>query len=273
MGVRAAVSVLAGYALALILALVPEDVLAEPFAWVDEGRIAAADSEPGSWLAHGRTYDEQRFSPLTDISGETVGSLGLAWSYATQTRRGLEATPLVVDGVLYATGTWSRVYALDAASGRELWTFDPEVPRWKGRNACCDVVNRGVAVWKGRVYVGTIDGRLIALDAATGVAIWDVSTVDPTQPYTITGAPRVVKGRIIIGNGGADLGVRGYFSAYAAETGELDWRFYTVPASREGPHEHPELELAAQTWSKDSLWQSGLGSAVKYIQAFFLRIQ
>jgi PQQ-dependent dehydrogenase (methanol/ethanol family) len=163
---------------------------------------------------------------------------------------------------MYATGSWSVVYALDAATGRELWSFDPEVPRWKGRNACCDVVNRGVAVWKGRVLVGTVDGRLIALDAETGVPIWDVSTVDAQKPYTITGAPRVVKGRVIIGNGGADLGVRGYFSAYDADTGALLWRFYTVPASRAGPHEHPELEGAALTWSKDSLWQSGLGGTV-----------
>jgi len=256
--------------LILALCLAPQRVLADvalkgesrPFAWVDEARITAADTEPGNWLAHGRTYDEQRFSPLTDINRETVGSLGLAWSYATRTRRGLEATPLVVDGVLYATGTWSVVYALDAATGRELWSFDPEVPRWKGRNACCDVVNRGVALWKGRVFVGTIDGRLIALDAKTGASVWDVSTVDPAKPYTITGAPRVVKGRVIIGNGGADLGVRGYFSAYDAETGALAWRFYTVPASREGPHEHPELEAAAATWSKNSLWQSGLGGTV-----------
>ena len=126
----------------------------------------------------------------------------------TGTKRGLESTPLVIDGVLYATGSWSRVYALDATSGRELWRFDPEVPGWKGRNVCCDVVNRGVAAWKGRIYLGTIDGRLIALDAATGKPDWEVQTTDPGQPYSITGAPRVVKGRVIIGNGGADLGVR-----------------------------------------------------------------
>jgi quinohemoprotein ethanol dehydrogenase len=229
---------------------------------VDAARIEAADSEPGSWLAHGRTYDEQRFSPLSQISGANVGQLGLAWSYRTNTKRGLEATPIVVDGVLYATGTWSVVYALDAATGREIWTFDPQVPREKGRDACCDVVNRGVAVWKGRVYVGTIDGRLIALDAATGTPVWDVLTIDPAKPYTITGAPRVVKDRVIIGNGGAEFGVRGYFSAYDAETGEMSWRFYTVPASKQGPHEHPELAAAAATWSANSLWELGLGGTV-----------
>jgi quinohemoprotein ethanol dehydrogenase len=228
----------------------------------DDARLRAAHSDPHTWLSHGRTYDEQRFSPLAAIDRRNVAQLGLAWSYETRTKRGLEATPLVVDGVLYATASWSVVFALDAASGRELWRFDPQVPRWRSRYACCDVVNRGVAFWKGRVYVGTIDGRLIALDAATGTPAWDVLTVDPDRAYTITGAPRVVKGKVIIGNGGADLGVRGHFSAYDAETGERVWRFYTVPASRNGPHEHPELEAAAATWSADSLWESGLGGTV-----------
>jgi quinohemoprotein ethanol dehydrogenase len=229
---------------------------------VDARRVAAADAEPGAWLVHGRTWSEQRFSPLDQIHHANLDALGLAWSYETGTRRGLEATPIVVDGTLYATATWSVVFALDAASGRELWRFDPKVPRAKGRDACCDVVNRGVAVWKGRVYVGTIDGRLIALDAATGQSIWEVQTVDPEQPYTITGAPRVVKGKVVIGNGGADFGVRGFVSAYDAESGALVWRFYTVPASKQGPHEHPELDLAATTWPADAMWESGLGATV-----------
>ncbi|MBW2695985.1 MAG: PQQ-dependent dehydrogenase, methanol/ethanol family [Deltaproteobacteria bacterium] len=231
-------------------------------AWVDAERIAQADLQPDAWLTYGRTYDEQRYSPLTQLDRSNVAELGLAFSYATQTRRGMEATPLLVDGTLYTTGSWSRVYAVDAVTGEERWTYDPRVPRSKGRNACCDVVNRGVALWKGRVYVGTIDGRLIALDARTGKPVWEVMTVDPTWPYTITGAPRVVKGKVVIGNGGAELGVRGYFGAYDAETGELVWRFYTVPASSEGPHEHPELEMAAATWSKDSMWETGLGGTV-----------
>ena len=231
-------------------------------AWVDAERIAQADLQPESWLTYGRTYDEQRYSPLAKLDRSNVAELGLAFSYATQTRRGIEATPLVVDGTLYTTGSWSRVYAIDAVTGKERWTYDPQVPRSKGRNACCDVVNRGVALWKGRVYVGTIDGRLIALDAETGASVWEVMTVDPAWPYTITGAPRVVKDKVVIGNGGADLGVRGYFSAYDADTGELVWRFYTVPASHEGPHEHPELEMAAATWPKESMWESGLGGTV-----------
>jgi glucose dehydrogenase len=154
---------------------------------VDGARIAAADAEPHNWLAHGRAWSEQRFSPLAKIDQQNVGQLGLAWSYLTKTRRGLEATPLVIDGVMYATGTWSVVYALDAATGEEIWRYDPQVPRAVGRKACCDVVNRGVAVWKGRVYVGTLDGRLVALDAATGQLDWEVLTVDPSLDYTITG--------------------------------------------------------------------------------------
>ncbi|MCG8596918.1 MAG: PQQ-binding-like beta-propeller repeat protein, partial [Kiloniellales bacterium] len=176
-----------------------------PAADVDEARIRAADSEPGNWLSHGRTYSEQRFSPLDQIDDRNVGRLGLAWSIDLGTSRGLEATPIVVDGILYASGPWSVVWAVDGRSGEVLWTYDPEVPRQWGRNACCDVVNRGVAVWKGRVYVGTIDGRLVALDAETGEPAWQVLTIDPGKPYTITGAPRVAKGMVIIGNGGAEL--------------------------------------------------------------------
>ena len=145
-----------------------EDVAPSRTAWVDAERIARADLQPDAWLTHGRSYDEQRYSPLTQIDHSNVADLGLAFSYATNTRRGVEATPLVVDGTLYTTGSWSRVYAVDAVTGEERWTYDPRVPASKGRNACCDVVNRGVALWKGRVYVGTIDGRLIALDAADG---------------------------------------------------------------------------------------------------------
>ena len=242
--------------------LVSQSAPAEPTpkeAWVDAERIATADARPGDWVSYGRTYDEQRYSPLSQINRSNVSKLGLAFSYATGTKRGLEATPLVADGTLYTTGAWSRVYAIDAVTGKERWRFDPQVPGAAARNACCDVVNRGVALWKGRVYVGTIDGRLIALDAKTGKPVWETLTVDPSKPYTITGAPRVVKDKVIIGNGGADLGVRGYFSAYDAATGELVWRFYTVPASKEGPHENPALELAAETWPADARWETGLG--------------
>lgn len=227
---------------------------------MDGTRIAAADEEPGNWLAHGRTYDEQRYSPLSLINEDNVDELGLAWSFDTDTTRGLEASPIVVDGVMYATGSWSTVFALNAKTGEQLWSFDPEVPRPWGRNACCDVVNRGVAVWKGKVYVGTIDGRLIALDAVDGSVIWDVMTIDQTRPYTITAAPRVIKDKVIIGNGGAEFGVRGYFTAYDAATGDQVWRFYTVPGNPDEPFEHKELEMAAKTWTTEGkYWEVGGG--------------
>ncbi len=231
-------------------------------AYVNDERIRRADEEPGQWLAHGRTLGEQRYSPLSKIDDSNVTRLGLAWAYEPGTTRGMEATPLVIDGVLYATGEWSRVYALDAKTGKSLWTFDPYVPGMKGRDACCDVVNRGVAAWEGRLYLGALDGRLICIDALTGKKIWERQTTDTTKPYTITGAPRIVKGKVIIGNGGGEFGVRGYFSAYDANTGDMLWRFYTVPANHDGPFENPELEIAAKTWSKDSAWDSGLGGTV-----------
>ncbi|MCH1550447.1 MAG: PQQ-binding-like beta-propeller repeat protein, partial [Pseudomonadales bacterium] len=151
--------------------------------------------EAGNWQNHGRTYSEQRFSPLEQINRETVAELGLQWSLATGTTRGLEATPLVSDGVMYLSTTWSRVLAVDAVTGKLLWKFDPQVPGAIGRNACCDVVNRGVALWEDKVFVGTLDGRLIALDQKTGRIVWSVQTTDPDKPYTITGAPRVVRGK------------------------------------------------------------------------------
>ncbi|MDP6980078.1 MAG: PQQ-dependent dehydrogenase, methanol/ethanol family [Myxococcota bacterium] len=221
----------------------------------------AATSKGASvdWPFHGLTPHEERHSPLDQINRETVGRLGLAWSFATGSRRGLEATPLVIDGVLYASSTWSKVFALDAATGRELWHYDPKVPREVGRKACCDVVNRGVAHRKGRIYVAALDGRLIALDAGTGAEVWSTQTVPKGGDYTITGAPRVVNDLVVIGNSGGEFGVRGYITAYDAETGKQRWRFYTVPPPPGQPFEHPELEMAAATWSKQSDWASGLG--------------
>ncbi len=225
--------------------------------------IGVASAEPTlpdvDWTRHGLTPDEARFSPLDQIDRNSAAGLGLAWSFPTGSHRGQEATPLVVDGVLYATSTWSVLFAVDARTGAALWRHDPEVPRWKGRHACCDVVNRGVAHHAGRIFLGTLDGRLQALDAKTGKLLWSVRTTELAEPYTITGAPRVVGDLVVIGNGGAEFGVRGYFSAYHAATGEMAWRFHTVPASKTGPHENPALERAAATWSDETLFESGLG--------------
>lgn len=228
---------------------------------VNESRIIHADREPGNWMTYGRTYDEQRFSPLNQINDGNVSRLGLAWYFDLDTRRGQEATPIVVDGVMYFTTAWSKVVALNAASGQLLWSFDPKVPGAWGVNACCDVVNRGVAVWNGKVFFGTLDGRVVALDAATGRQLWETLTIDRNYRYTITGAPRVVKGNVIIGNGGGEFGVRGYVSAYNAETGNLAWRFYTVPGDPYKPFETPALAKAAPTWSGE-WWKLGGGGTV-----------
>jgi quinohemoprotein ethanol dehydrogenase len=214
---------------------------------VDRARVERQSA--GEWLMHGRAFGEQRYSPLARITTENVGRLGLAWQHDMATERGLEATPLMVDGVLFLTGAWSTVHALDARTGRELWVYDPKVPGATGRNGCCDVVNRGVAVWEGVVYSATFDGRLLALDARTGKLRWQVDTiVDHSLPYTVTGAPRIAKDKVVIGNGGAELGVRGYVSAYDVATGRLAWRFYTIPKDLDGPFENPELVAAAKTW-------------------------
>ena len=189
----------------------------------------AVDTASGDWLLHGRTYDDQRFSPLEQINEQTVANLGLVWAREMGTTRGLEATPLVEHGILYTTGSWSVVFAFDAKTGKQLWTYDPQVKRERAAIFCCDAVNRGVALYRDRVFVATLDGKLIALDKRTGAPVWSVDTVDIAQAYSITGAPCIVGSRVLIGNAGAENGVRGYISAYDAETGKLAWRFYTVP--------------------------------------------
>ncbi|MGH8179160.1 MAG: PQQ-dependent dehydrogenase, methanol/ethanol family [Steroidobacter sp.] len=228
---------------------------------VDAARILNAAANNADWLSHGRTYDERRYSPLAKISQSNVKDLSLAWYFDLDTKRGQEATPLVIDGAMYFTSSWSKVFAVDARTGREKWRFDPEVPGDKAIDACCDVVNRGVAAWGENVFVGTLDGRLIALDRASGKPVWSVQTTDPKKRYTITGAPRVIKGKVIIGNGGGEMGVRGYVSAYDAATGRMLWRFYTVPGNPAEGFETPELERAAKTWSGE-WWAYGGGGTV-----------
>ncbi|MEN8718680.1 MAG: PQQ-dependent dehydrogenase, methanol/ethanol family [Oceanococcaceae bacterium] len=229
---------------------------------VDGTRIANADAEPHNWMSHGRTYDEQRFSPLNQINAETVKDLGLEWTYKLEIDRGIEATPIVVDGVMYTTGAFSMVYAFDARNGKLLWKYDPAVPRdWAGRG-CCGVINRGVAVWDGKVYVGVYDGRLEALDAATGERLWSTVTTDQSANYTITGAPRIINGKVIIGNGGAELGVRGYVSAYDANSGKQIWRFYTVPGNPRLPPENDAMAMARKTWFGNQWHSQGGGGTV-----------
>ncbi|MEM1152969.1 MAG: PQQ-dependent dehydrogenase, methanol/ethanol family [Pseudomonadota bacterium] len=227
-------------------------------AMVDDERIINADEEPGNWMSHGRTYGEERYSPLTQINTDNVQDLGLAWYFDLETERGIEATSIIVDGIMYTTSAWSIVHALDARTGEVIWTYDPEVAKDKTQHACCDAVNRGVAVWKGQVFVGTLDGRLVALDAATGDVNWSVATVDPELPYTITGAPRIVKDKVFIGNGGGEYGVRGFIAAYDVDDGDMLWKFYTVPGNPELGFENDAMKMAAETWT-GRWWEIGGG--------------
>ncbi len=224
-------------------------------------RIVDADRDPGNWLSYGRTYSEQHYSPLTTIDTGNVARLGLAWAFDIDESRPVESMPLVVDGVMYVTAPWSKVYALDGATGKELWRYDPGVAKSYEQSDCCRSVNRGVAYWHGKVYLGALDGRLIALDARTGKVVWERLTVDHAWPYAITGAPRIVKGKVIIGNGGADLGVRGYVGAYDVETGKPLWRFYTVPGDPAKGFENDAMRMAAKTWT-GQWWTYGGGGTV-----------
>ena len=221
-------------------------------------RDTIIEASSSGWRSHGRTYSEQRHSPLNAINAENVTDLGLAWSFDLGSSRGIEATPIVHDGVIYVTATWNKVHALDAKTGQNLWSFDPQIDKEQAAKGCCDVINRGVAIWGNSVFTATMDGRLISLDAKTGVTNWDINTIDKTKPYTISGAPRIIDGKVIIGNGGAELGVRGYITAYAADSGKQLWRFYTVPGNPEDGFENATMEMAAKTWTGE-YWQAGAG--------------
>lgn len=222
---------------------------------------SAKDEIANQWPSVGRTSDEQRFSPLTQINTENVSKLGLAWYADYDTNRGQEATPLFIDGLLYVSTAWSKVKAYDARSGKLLWAFDPKVPGEFAGRGCCDVVNRGVAAWDGKIYVGTYDGRLIALDQKTGNEVWSVLTVDHDKPVTSTGAPRIAKGKVIIGNAGGEFGVRGYITAYDGKTGKQLWRFYTIPGNPAEAIEQPVMKVAAKTWN-GNWWDLGGGGTV-----------
>jgi quinohemoprotein ethanol dehydrogenase len=224
----------------------------------DAAALKAAGNDGKEWLTYGGNYAETRFSPLKQITTDNVKELGVAWSFDTDSFRGLEGTPLVHDGIIYGTRPWSSVFAVDARTGKSLWDYDPQVDKSMGWKACCDVVNRGVALYEGMVYVGALDGRLIALDAKTGKEVWSVATTDPAKPYTITGAPRVVDGKVLIGQGGAELGSRGYLTAYDAKTGQQAWRFWVVPGNPADGFENPDMEKAAATWS-GKWWEVGGG--------------
>lgn len=213
------------------------------------------------WLTYGGDYDERRFSPLDAINAENVGELGLAWSADLDTARGQEATPLMHDGTLYITTAWSMVKAYDAKTGALKWSYDPEVPRSKLVDVCCDAVNRGVALYGDKAYVATLDGRLVALDQKTGKEVWSKLTIPEGSNMAITGAPRIVKGMVLIGSAGAEYFTRGYIAAFDAQTGDELWRFYTVPGNPADGFENDAMKQAAKTWSGE-WWKLGGGGTV-----------
>ena len=229
--------------------------------------LAGAARASDQWLTSGRDQAGTYHSPLKDINTSNVSHLGFAWEYQTGTHRGLEATPLMIDGVLYTSGNFGVVYALDAATGAERWVYDPGVDGQSGRYSCCDAVNRGVAAWHGRIYVASLDGFLHAVDAASGKRLWKVDTLPargPKSPYTITGAPVIAGNLVIIGAGGGDFqGVRGYVAAFDVRTGKLRWRFYTVPRDPAlGVQDQPHLVAAIRTWDAHHRWETGGGGPV-----------
>ena len=228
-----------------------------------DGRAIADETQGANWLSYGRTYAEHHYSPLTQVNSSNIQQLGLAWSLDLPGERSLEATPLAVDGILYFSGTHGTAYAVDAKSGRQLWAFDPDIAHHSPEKLRLTMgAHRGVAYWKGRVYVGVVDGRLFALDAKTGKPVWSVQTFDDTHARkAITGAPRVFNGKIIIGHGGADYATRGYVTAYDAETGRQLWRFYTVPGDPKKGFENPAMAMAAKTWY-GQWWHWGGGGVV-----------
>ncbi len=234
-------------------------------AQVTAERLLAADAD--QWLTPGRDANGTYYSPLTDINAGNVAKLGFAWDYDLGTKRGQESTPLMIDGVLYATSNFGRVYALDATNGKELWTYDPHIDGQWARYACCDAVNRGLAAFEGKLYVAALDGWLHAIDAGTGKQVWKVDTLigrSAHTPYTLTGAPLLAGNLVIIGNSGADFaGARGYISAYDRKSGEFRWRFFTVPRDpAEGAQDQPQLTAALKSWDPRHRWEEGSGGTV-----------
>ena len=231
---------------------------------VDSARMAAQAKNGADWLHDGRTYSAQRYSPLDQINAGNVNQLGIAWYDELDTYRGVEATPLYADGVLYNILPWNVTIAYDARTGKRLWTYDPKVPREYGRYACCEPVARGLAMWNGKIIIATLDGRLIGLDAATGKPVWTTQTFDHDMPYSITGAPRVFDGKVVVGNSGGDLGVRGFAAAYDADTGKKLWKFFLTPnptGKPDGEASDSVMTMIRKTWSDNGMWKQLGGGA------------
>ena len=233
---------------------------------ITQERLLKGLDDPNQWPTYGGGYSEQRFSPLKAIDTTSVGKLGLAWFADYDTNLDQHGTPLYVDGVIYVSTAWNKLYAFDAKSGKQLWQYNAKVPGEWLRNVCCGNVSRGIAAYNGKIYMGTLDARLVAIDAKTGKEAWVTDTIqgdhsDPLNRLSITMAPRVAKGKVYIGASGGEFGVRGWIAAFDAETGKQVWRFYNVPGDPSKGFENEAMKMAAATWSGE-WWKLGGGGSV-----------
>src|SRR5882672_4870068 len=230
---------------------------------IDDAALKNAGKTGEEWLTYGLTPGETRYSPLKQIDASNVSRLGLAWPYDIGPGGGnQEGTPLFWNGTIFGITNWSVVFAVDARTGKEKWRWDPEVNQVAVRpKICCGVVNRGIAIYEGKIIAPAIDGRLLALDAETGKVVWEARVAYPQDQHTITMAPRIAKGKVIIGVSGGDRPTRGFFDAYDAATGRRAWRFYTVPGDPSKPFENAAMKKAAETWDGD-WWKVGGGGTV-----------
>jgi PQQ-dependent dehydrogenase (methanol/ethanol family) len=235
---------------------------------VNAERLVNAEKEPGQWMTYGGTYSEQRFSRLNEINSQNVGRLGLKWYADYETNQNQHGSPLYVDGVIYVSTSRNVVYAFDAKTGAQLWKYNAMI---QGERLSYNVglVNRGIAAWNGKIFMGTLDARLVAIDARTGKQVWSTDTVpaslgfgDWTNKYSITMPARVAKGKVFIGGSGGEFGVRGWIAAFDAETGKEVWRFWTVPGDPAKGFESKALEAAAKTWNGEWWKIAGGGGTV-----------
>ena len=256
---------MASWRSAILLALITSSVwlaTAEQSRTVNNGALKNGGKTGEDWLTYGLTLSETRFSPLESINANNVRQLDLVWSYDLGSGGGPQGTPLVWNGALYGITNWSVVFAVDARTGKERWRWDPEVNQAAVLpKICCGVVSRGIAIYQGLVIAPVIDGRLEALDAETGKPVWESRVGYPQDNFTITMAPRIARGKVIIGASGGDHPTRGYFDAYDALTGRRLWRFFTVPGDPAKGFENGAMKKAAATWEKD-WWKLGGGGAV-----------
>jgi quinohemoprotein ethanol dehydrogenase len=239
-----------------------------PAANVTAARLVKAADEPGQWMTYGGTYSEQRFSPLRKVDATNVSTLGLQWFADYETNQNQHGSPLYIDGVIYVSTARNVVYAFDAKSGEQLWKYNPLIHGERLRYNV-GLVNRGIAAWRGKIIMGTLDARLVAIDAKTGKEAWSTDTVPESlglgemgKHYAITMAPRVAKGKVFIGGSGGEFGVRGWIAAFDAESGKEVWRFWTVPGDPAKGFESKALERAAKTWSGEWWKVAGGGGTV-----------